>query len=369
MRSKAGEIRSLTGLRGVAALTVVIYHTTSFPIIKSAFKQGYLSVDIFFVLSGFVMAYNYGDDFRSGPSVRKYLSFLWARFARVYPLYFVATLCLLACGSAGSPEIVRSEAFLGTIIANLTLMQMLVGTKSILFPSWSISTEVFAYLAFPILVTIMIGRSLSAAALASSVAFAVYIGIANTPTPHVDDVRDGLLNCSWIGSWWPIARCIAGFSLGILALRMTEIPEVKWLDSAVVETTLTAIVVIAFFVPRADLLFVAATPFLVAALSRQRGPISGFLSWTPLFLLGEWSYSFYLLQPFYFDLRSGTAGVLEFVLSQQVASRTAGASTLMMLVAASWAAYTLIERPARALLRRWDGDRRQLPIMAETAAP
>lgn len=94
------EIRALTGVRGVAALLVVIYHWAMpyMPQGSVAFRlfgRGYLFVDLFFVLSGFMMALNYGHLFENHvrwPAIR---FFFLRRFARVYPLYFVVMLALI----------------------------------------------------------------------------------------------------------------------------------------------------------------------------------------------------------------------------------------------------------------------------------
>jgi peptidoglycan/LPS O-acetylase OafA/YrhL len=52
-----------------------------------AMSRGYLAVDLFFCLSGFVLAYNYGERFRLHWSLRSYADFLWRRIARLFPLY------------------------------------------------------------------------------------------------------------------------------------------------------------------------------------------------------------------------------------------------------------------------------------------
>ena len=77
------ELRSLTGLRGVAALWVLWYHACDAARTPQFGFGGYLGVDIFFVLSGFVLAYNYAG-------VRlTYAGFLWKRLARIYPVNLV----------------------------------------------------------------------------------------------------------------------------------------------------------------------------------------------------------------------------------------------------------------------------------------
>src|ERR1700742_2077340 len=87
------EIDALTGIRGVAAVTVIAYHiypASDFPYgLSHLVARGYLSVDVFFVLSGFVMALNYGPMFRDRIQLSSIMTFLMRRVARLYPLYIV----------------------------------------------------------------------------------------------------------------------------------------------------------------------------------------------------------------------------------------------------------------------------------------
>lgn len=93
------EIKALTGLRGVAAIYVVAYHMTGHwkqpPWLTTFIKHGYLSVDLFFILSGFVMALTYGGLFIDRFRWSDYRRFLLVRLARVYPLYLLMTLITL----------------------------------------------------------------------------------------------------------------------------------------------------------------------------------------------------------------------------------------------------------------------------------
>ena len=87
------EIDALTGVRGVAAVIVIAYHTypaADFPYgISHLVARGYLAVDVFFVLSGFVMALTYGSLFRDRVTPPAFFTFLMRRVARLYPLYIV----------------------------------------------------------------------------------------------------------------------------------------------------------------------------------------------------------------------------------------------------------------------------------------
>jgi hypothetical protein len=94
----AQEVRSLPGIRGIAASWVVLYHVHEadnfFSPLKMLLTHGYLAVDVFFVLSGFVMALSYGHFAVQGWTATNYGSFLLRRFARIYPLYLVMT-CII----------------------------------------------------------------------------------------------------------------------------------------------------------------------------------------------------------------------------------------------------------------------------------
>jgi peptidoglycan/LPS O-acetylase OafA/YrhL len=79
---------TLEGLRGVAALLVVAYHYAAF-FAPFRVQSGYLAVDLFFVLSGFVLAYAYGERLRDGMGARR---FMLVRLIRLYPLYLLAIL-------------------------------------------------------------------------------------------------------------------------------------------------------------------------------------------------------------------------------------------------------------------------------------
>src|SRR5258708_79262 len=107
-RAPQSEIRAMTGLRGVAAMMVAIYHINPEIIAPSGVgrvvSKGYLWVDLFFILSGFVLALNYAQAFARGWSARAWIDFLMRRVARVYPLYAVLVFGGLACLLAGADQ-------------------------------------------------------------------------------------------------------------------------------------------------------------------------------------------------------------------------------------------------------------------------
>jgi peptidoglycan/LPS O-acetylase OafA/YrhL len=102
---KNSYIHSLTPLRGIAALWVVLFHIDVCIFYRDfgsllpreatgLLSKGYLWVDFFFLLSGFVLAHVYGEELSTGRKISSIPRYLWARFARLYPLH-IFTLFLL----------------------------------------------------------------------------------------------------------------------------------------------------------------------------------------------------------------------------------------------------------------------------------
>ena len=153
----AEHFHALDSLRGIAALVVLGLHFPSTSaIVQNAFvRNGWLFVDFFFVLSGFVIAASYGVRLRSGYPIGK---FMFLRWGRLYPTLIAAVLITLA-GQVAITAIGYGDA--ATLLTNLTSANSLIGlaemvtlTWAIAFydphvwigTSWSISVEFWAYI-------------------------------------------------------------------------------------------------------------------------------------------------------------------------------------------------------------------------------
>lgn len=148
------DLRQLTSLRFFAAMWVVGYDywpqlATTTPAIVT---KGYLGVELFFVLSGFILSHVYLDAF--GERRASYRGFLWARLARIYPLHLAILLALillvLGCGAIGW-RLGGKLAVWSSIPGQLLLLQAWGATPDGGWnhPAWSISAEWLAYLTFP----------------------------------------------------------------------------------------------------------------------------------------------------------------------------------------------------------------------------
>ncbi len=150
----ASELAGLTGLRGIAALTVFIAHGRFYemvPALKPSlifFEWHALAVDLFFMLSGFVLVHVYAAKFEAGvaPFWKPYYA---ARFARIVPLYLATLAACLGIFFAGSLVFGKWPAHVtwDIVLTNLFLLQGWPGLfhMSLNTPSWSLSVEIFCY--------------------------------------------------------------------------------------------------------------------------------------------------------------------------------------------------------------------------------
>jgi peptidoglycan/LPS O-acetylase OafA/YrhL len=157
------ELNTLTGIRALLAWWVTFYHLTipelgifSLGLVDPLRAKGYLGVDGFFILSGFIIAHVYRERFNH-PRPGEFTRFLVARIARVYPLHLtmlLAVALLLIAATAFAGYVPRQpERFSVREFALHLLLLHGWGFSSNLawnFPSWSVSAEWFAYLAFPV---------------------------------------------------------------------------------------------------------------------------------------------------------------------------------------------------------------------------
>jgi peptidoglycan/LPS O-acetylase OafA/YrhL len=146
--SHTRRIPSLDGLRGIAAIAVMAFHFNIFflPQARLPFVgRGYLAVDLFFLLSGFVMAHVYGLKLASNWRAH-WEEFAIARFARIYPL-FALTLLAVMIVHLSDPRLSPVSFSVRSLALQPILLQQWSGL-SWNYPSWSISTEVEAYFFF-----------------------------------------------------------------------------------------------------------------------------------------------------------------------------------------------------------------------------
>ena len=341
------DIRSLTGVRGVAAVVIVVYHYGKFRLDPGstdtvwAVPHGYLPVDMFFMLSGFVIGYVYRDAFLSEP-LQNYKTFLIKRFARLYPAYIVISAFFalkIALGLTGEETFARFNGF--DIIGNVL---MLVGWGLNIYPligvSWASSAELGSYIAAPVLTKYTLQRGVGwwTACVVLSLLGIYLISISGQGSSGPLDVvqRSSLL---------PLCRAIVGFTLGLATLQLAA-----YLDrlSAIAQDVLV-IVILALMVAVAvftadDLpIYLLFVPF-IAILSRD-GRVARLLFGNRLvYHLGLISYSIYLLHPLFLTFAERSSRHFGSTLTAYVLCTLVCFAAIWLL---SYLSYRLIEIPGR----------------------
>jgi peptidoglycan/LPS O-acetylase OafA/YrhL len=154
LKPKKERLPALTGLRAFAALNIVFFHFSNpkwFGPFAPIVDNGYTSVSFFLLLSGFVLAYNYSDKAQNGQLSTK--SFWVARLSRLYPIYLFALL--LSVGMLMDEWHARTHAqFTWGLLLTPFLLQGWSPWLSTFWntPAWTMCTEAFFYLIFPLVI-------------------------------------------------------------------------------------------------------------------------------------------------------------------------------------------------------------------------
>jgi peptidoglycan/LPS O-acetylase OafA/YrhL len=385
-------IDALTGLRFVAAFTVLVAHATNWLVafdppvhfmVYLSFGSA-LGMPLFFVLSGFVIHYNYGRSFLNG-LVEPTIDFFIARFARLYPLYILALGLYLT--THGGILAIFSGGDVSYLPRFLLLWQAwgleYRGTTwfgHLSLPlAWSISVEVFFYALYPCLaLPLMRLRRAGAAGVAFAIiAVGFYAAIVvcyrnfdalriwGNGTFFIDaDPQNALLG--WVFNTGPVGRFwefLMGAIVAQAFLSLQERPpgpiEERFGAGLVVATTL-AIATIYILAPHnAFIAFFGSYPggfaplfaVLIFGCARYRSPIGTMLARRPLVALGEASYSIYLLHEFTLSLLRqpvtwpvSRSGLLTWAVTMGVG--------IGMTLLVSLGTYRVLEVPARNFVRR-----------------
>ena len=356
------DLRALTTLRFLAALWVVLY--TAWPHLDVSFvpvavTKGYLGVETFFVLSGFILSHVYLE--AAGEKRFSYGGFLWARLARVYPLHLVTLFGMIGLGVAATVAGLSIDASLTdwrALPAHLTLTHAwgLATSSAFNHPSWSISAEWAAYLSFPAFAFVawrMRDRPVLATGLAAGFALGLYAAFEPLAGYSLTEAtfRWGALR---------IAPCFALGCALYLVHRRGGVPF-----AGPVALVSGAAVLISASLGLWDAVTVLAAGGLILGLGSLDNLRAGVLGSKAGVYLGEISYSIYMV----------CAPVL--LLTTNVAARLTGAddkrfhiivwlALVMAIPVVAMLTYHLVERPARKALRGF-ADRRAVRAAATKA--
>jgi len=285
------EIKSLTGLRGIVALWVAFFHFSFFrnEFIQDVVGKGYVAVDIFFVLSAFLLTVSYSGKFENLNS-QAIKGFYKKRVNRIYPVYIISVVFI---------ALFLVKTSVAEFLINATLLQCFFHPDDLLnVVYWSLSTEWVCYLIFPFMLwfilyykirsEILIIISLVLRFVLPYLPGHLYIGSEHPmevgESPRYLDLPYGLVS---------LLRTISSYFLGIGAALL---PQFKMKKENLIMYIILILFVCMLFVEK-GLLFIPLLSALMIKYLYEGKPnhLKAFLETKAIYLLGNISYSLYII--------------------------------------------------------------------------
>lgn len=315
---------SLESLRGIAALAVVFHHVAWTNVVGDLqfFRNAYLMVDFFFVLSGFVIFHAYSERLASLTTVAR---FIWLRLGRLYPLHFFMLLVFLGIeitklfaetfmniSSVSNSNPAFTDNNIQSFIANLLVIHAwgVCEYHTWNIAAWSISVEFFLYIVFAALFLVFSAKK-KVLGLVGMPLIALLGMVLLSQQPHEPaqslDILRGV--CGFFTGAWMCALKRALPPLQKTATSFWSIANVAALLAAA-----AAVACLSFAGWSAVPLIYAVFAVLVLSCSclSERTGINRFLTLSPLLWLGQVSYSIYMVnQAVYWGVRQFLRVVLK----------------------------------------------------------
>ncbi|HEX2893562.1 MAG TPA: acyltransferase [Marmoricola sp.] len=366
--AKSAVITPLTGVRLVAAVWVVFFHIYLYnghdlaaahpavdAVVGPIVSQGDLGVDLFFLLSGFVLAHNYLERLGPAASLNGTVSFLWLRLAGVWPLYILATvggglLLFLRFQVWGThPSVPLSVwKFVTQVVMVQSWLTGQATTSSWTGPAWTISAEWLAYLCFPALALVvwrLRGR-------AGPRTLLLLAGLALVPTLVWTTVAE-----TQAAPYMWLARLVSEFTCGALlsAAVHHHLPRLVRAAGWLVPATIVAGAAWLYLAQAVDRpwlgpLVVALFPVLVLGLAHGDGHVHRWLGSRMMVLGGGVSFALYLVHvPLLMLFRDALHHhAIPLDRGHQMYGELAVAVLSLLL---AWVLFTRVEEPARHRMR------------------
>lgn len=350
----AKNIPALTGIRAIAALLVLGIHVdqnvpTGIVSYLPFIGRGYLGVDFFFVLSGFIITHVYLASFRNltWSALR---IFLWHRLIRLYPVHIAVLLVMIAMvwiAKAGGREI--SEAYFQPedLIWHFLLLQAwgFVDVVSWNAPSWSISAEWFAYLLFPLMAPVLLFVRHWSTAIVLAIAALVIMTLICVATKWNLNSFVGApallrVTCEFV--------CGAGICRFVTLISPSD--KSRWIGD-VVATVAFGIFVGAASSGASDFGLVALLALTILGVSVANSFVAQILGSRIAVWLGEVSYSIYMIHfPILLVLRR-VYEKMGYAAWSVPLQGLAFVAAIAIVIAAAAVLYHAIEKPMRTRLR------------------
>ena len=356
---KPARLNALTGLRALAALNIVFFHFSNpqlFGFLAPVVNAGFIALGLFFLLSGFVLAYNYSGQAREGKLAP--VRFWKARFTRLYPVYL---LSLLLSWRMVAPEYgahTHRMFWTGMVLTPLLLQGWIPTIATFLnTPAWAMPAEAFMYSLFPWLARwkrpARMGthlRKMAGIWVLAMLPGALYMVFNPDGIAHLDRWSYG--HWLWALKYTPLphlASFIFGMMLADLDALMARNSRLRLWMGLVGFAGVYGLLAMGPLVPFAilhDGLLLPLFGCIVLGLAGENWLATVF-SVRPLVILGEASYCLYLLHFNLWNLIHET-----HLLDRLGVSRFDPWISYAALVAVALLALYTVERPAQRLLRK-----------------
>lgn len=220
-------IKSLDGLRGIAVLLVMVYHFSKMPMISFDFELGWIGVQLFFVLSGYLITRILLHDKKHNFSF--YIKrFYWRRSLRIFPIYFLYLFVITAIYKiTGEPtDFPFASAFLFTYTYNFSVLFDGWEITRLYSHLWSLSVEEQFYLIWPALVYFLSAVNLKRLCIALLVAIPILrhiIWITLAQTLATEELAQ-------IGVYWFTFSHFDAFAIGALLNLLNESQQRRYVN-------------------------------------------------------------------------------------------------------------------------------------------
>jgi peptidoglycan/LPS O-acetylase OafA/YrhL len=342
------RIASLDGLRGIAAVGVMIFHfnyfflpqaalTSMLPFLRPVLDHAYLGVDLFFLMSGFVMAHVYGQKLASNWRAH-WRDFATMRFARIYPLFVLTTLAMMVTHALAHIPL-SGISFSSRSLALQPLLLQEWGGLSWNYSSWSVSTEAAAYTFFVFSAGALVTGKYPRVIAAICVAILAALCIEHGGRLHLFTGVPALL------------RTIAEFSLGALLYRAHLAAKTS---SGIWPALLAVVCVVLAVLTRWDIAAVGVLAYLVYHGANPTTLLARLLSSAPAVAIGAWSYSIFLWHaPTHYAVMAMFSAYGHPAETLDVTTaRLLMLATMLAVLCLSALTFNCFEVPARRLIRR-----------------
>ncbi|GAA4109354.1 acyltransferase [Aquimarina addita] len=348
-------IRSLHAFRFIFALMVFMSHLNyiipsenkfwSF-LYRYIFREGYIGVSFFFMLSGYILAYRYTDAIIEKSFSFK--TFFSRRLARILPMYYVGLLVALPLSYS---ELIYGNTlfYIKKMMSTIFMVQSVIPVSDYYFSfngvSWSISTELFFYIGFPLITAVLIKQRFIKRTLIAVTTLIIILAI----------LLIGYENAYYWLYISPVLR-IADFTMGIglfllikgRSFQLSIDEATKWEYRALLVFLLFLILqpyVHANF--KLGVYYWIPIGIIISVFSNVQGKITMFLSKPVWEMLGHISFSFYLLHHSYIKY-------YQHYMMPNIDPKWTGIVILIIIlisILTSYVTYRFIEEPARKYIR------------------